>query len=141
MIKQSTANNILRTFFAQSTSVSVLSNKCYIALSTTTPDTDGSNFTEPTIGSTTGYQRALLGIYNQSATYIMGTPSNGSITNSKTIFFPKAETSWGTITYFGLFSDETDGTPVFWGELNEPVEVLASYVPIFTPGEFTISLA
>lgn len=141
MIKQSTANSILKTFFAQATSVSVLPSKCYIALSTTTPNADGSNFTEPEIGSATGYTRSLLGINGQSATYIMGTPSEGAISNTKTIFFPKAETSWGTVTYFGLFADETGGTPVFWGALDTPVEVLASYVPIFTPGEFSISLA
>jgi len=71
-------------------------SSCYIALSTTTPSADGSNFTEP--ASSAGYARVLIGSYSQAATQVMTTPSNGETENSTIIFFPEATSSWGTVT-------------------------------------------
>ena len=45
-----------------------LSN-CYIALSTTAPNADGTNFTEPLTSA--GYARSIIGLSGTSATQVM----------------------------------------------------------------------
>jgi len=138
MITQSTANSILNAFFGRSSSVSIAST-CYIALSTTTPNATGGNFTEPS--SDGGYARVLIGSSNQSNTFLMSAASNGAISNTDNIiFFPEARTSWGTITHFGLFTSKTGGTPVMWGALSSSVSVPSGYIPIFRAGALNVSL-
>ena len=111
---------------------------CYIALSTTEPSADGTNFTEPS--SVNGYARAIIGLNGQAATQVMGNPVNGSITNADIIFFPEATASWGTITHFGLFTAATGGTMMVYGALTTPITVGANYVPLFRVGNFTLTL-
>jgi len=138
MIVTNVANNILKCLFGQQSSVS-LASTCYIGLSTTTPDSDGSNFTEP--ASTTGYLRSLLGNSSNSVTYLMATPSDGSTKNNNIIFFPEATEGWGTVTHFGIFSAKTGGTPIFWGALTASVAVPTGYIPIFRVGSLSVSLS
>lgn len=139
MIKQSIANDILKLLFAQLDKLDILPNTCYIGLSTTEPDSNGGNFTEPSVDN--GYKRYLLGQRSASLTWKMSTPENGGIYNSETLFFPKATSDWGSVTHFGLFSSVSGGTPVFWGPLIEPVSVLENYVAIFSPEQFKITLS
>lgn len=115
----------------------LLSN-CYIALSTTEPSPDGTNFTEPS--SVNGYARSIIGLWQQSSTQVMGNPVNGSITNADIIFFPEATASWGTITHFGLFNQATGGQMMVYGALTTPITVGANYVPLFRVGNFTLTL-
>ena len=63
-------------------------SSCYLALSSTTPNQDGTNFTEPS--STAGYARAVVGLSSQSATQVMSPPVNGTTQNKEIIFFPEA---------------------------------------------------
>ena len=119
----------------------VLGN-CYIGLSTTTPAADGTNFTEPSTSN--GYARKLIGQYNTASTQLMGTPTFsagvGTITNDSAIQFNEATTSWGTITYFGLFSAATGGTPLVWGALTTATAVAAETIPIFRTSQFTLTM-
>lgn len=114
-----------------------LSN-CYLALSSTAPNADGTNFTEP--DSTKGYARAIIGLQGQSATQVMDVPSGGVTQNKDIIFFPEASASWGTLTHFGLYTSATGGTLVLYGSLSEPITVATNYVPLFRVGNFSLSL-
>ena len=84
MITNATANSILNAFFGRTNQIS-LASTCYIGLSTTTPDANGNNFTEP--ASETGYSKVLIGNYNQSNTMLMDAASEGTISNSSNIIF------------------------------------------------------
>ena len=138
MITVSTANSILNAFFGRSQNVS-LASTCYIGLSTTTPDSSGSNFTEP--DSTTGYSKVLIGNYNQSNTQLMDAASGGTISNtSNIIFFPEATASWGTITHFGIFTSKSATTPIMWGALSTSISVPSGYIPIFRAGALNVTL-
>ena len=108
---------------------------CYLGLSTATPSSDGSGFSEP--GN--GYARSLIGNYQTSATQKM-TVTGNSATNSEIIFFNEATASWGTITHWGIFSAATGGTPLVWGALTTSVSVPGNYVPLFRVNNFTLTL-
>lgn len=75
--------SILNGLIGRSTSVP-LSN-CYLGLSSTVPNTDGTNFTEPP--SASGYARAIIGLQNQTATQVMDTPSGGVTQNKDGHYF------------------------------------------------------
>lgn len=113
-------------------------SSCYLALSSTTPNQDGSNFTEPS--STAGYARAVVGLSNQSATQVMSAPTNGTTQNKEIIFFPEASSSWGTLTHFGLYSAASGGNLILYGALSSPITVAANYVPLFRAGNFSLTL-
>lgn len=99
MITKSTANSILNAFFGRVSTIT-LASTCYIGLSTTTPDSSGDNFTEPSTDA--GYARTLIGNYNQSSTQVMSAASDGSISNTNNIiFFPEVTATWGA---YGLYS-------------------------------------
>lgn len=119
----------------------ILGSSCYMGLSTTTPNADGTNFTEPTHAS---YARTIIGLYNQSATQVMGTPANKAIENDKIIYFPESTGDWGTVTYFGLFTAQSGGKPLIYGVLTEAIEIDGSetpVVPLFRVGNFTLSIS
>lgn len=138
MITQNTANSILNAFFGRQNTVS-LAPSCYIGLSTTQPSVTGENFTEP--AESTGYARAFLGNYNQSQTIMMDAASEGTISNgSNIIFFPEATATWGTISYFGIFTAKSGGKPIMWGALTTPISVPSGYIPIFRAGALNVSL-
>lgn len=90
--------------------------------------------------TTAGYGRTQLGYYQNGAGQLMGTPTNGKITNTQIIYFPEATDSWGTVTHFGLFTSASGGTPFLWGALSEPVNIPAGYVPLFRVGKLAISI-
>ena len=115
-----------------------LSN-CYIALSTTSPNADGTNFTEPSTSA--GYARSIIGLSGTTATQVMSNPTAGASSNTSIIFFPEATASWGTVTHFGLYSSQTGGSLVLYGTLTNPIAVAANYVPLFRVGNFSLTLS
>lgn len=148
MIQTSIGNAFLNALFARGSSTYPLptSSQCWIGVSTTTPSlgSDGNitNFTEP--ASSTGYSRSRLGLNGVVSSYIMDAAENSSITNGTNfIFFDEATTGgggFGAVTYFGLFSAKTGGTPILAGELTNSVTVNEGNVLIFRPNNFTISM-
>ena len=148
MITYSIANTLLDEFFARGDRSSLIptSAACYIGMSTTVPTVSSSgtitNFTEPASG--TGYRRARLGIQNNQATWLMDAAKDGSITNgSNFIFFDEAtvgQGGFGELKWFGLFSAQTEGSPILAGELTSPVTVPAGNVLIFRPKNLTVSM-
>lgn len=121
MIVRSKANTILNDIF---------SKNYYIGLSTTTPTTSGGNVTEPS--SSSGYRRAKL--------TSMGTASDAQIQNTDIIYMGESLSDWGTITHFCIFTQETGGTPIFYGQLTNSVNVPTGYVPIFRANAIKVGL-
>ncbi|MBO5070814.1 MAG: hypothetical protein J6C37_10720 [Roseburia sp.] len=145
MITRTKANSLLeQLFWKEPTTSSGSKTYYYIGLSTTTPDVNGSNFTEPVIPdgaeddegnaiTTNEYQRVSL-------EGVMGSAADGIIKNSAIIFFNEAEHyGWGTITHFGIFTAKSGGTPIFWGEVPS-TEVQKNYIPIFRAGKLQVGL-
>lgn len=131
---RSKANEILNGLFPND---STKKNYTYIALSTTEPDVNGGNVTEPS--SESGYKRMKV--------EVMGSASNGQIKNTDIIFFPESlGEGYGTIVAFGLYSTQTGGTPYYTGMLKNangelaPIQVPAGYIPIFRAGALIIGL-
>ena len=122
-IVRSKANEILTSLFSKS---------YYIGLSTTTPTVTGSNFTEP--ATSTGYKRVQLSN--------MGTASDGQISTADYHFLFEALSDIGTVTHFGIFTGGTrgSGTPIFWGELNTPLNITTGKVPLIRTGDLKIGL-
>ena len=149
MIKPSIANTLLKLFFAQAqtNTLSILPDQCYIGLAKTgNLSADGSNFSTLEPSADAGYKRYLLcARASMDVTNKMTTPTDGSLENKETIFFPKATSAWGEIKYFGLFSSVNGGEPVFWGEIKATdgasVNVGENEVAIFSPGQLKVTLA
>lgn len=119
-------------------------NSAYIGLSTTTPNTDGTNFTEPSAAS--GYKRTLVGTYQAGSGWTnkltpTATGGVGTLTSNDIIFFPEATASWGTVTHFGVFASLTATEPIIFGELTAPVTIQQNYVPLFRTGQLIITLS
>lgn len=100
----------------------------YVALSTTTPDEDGENFTEPAYS--TGYQQASFGELDTSI--------KGQVANAKTIFMFEATQDIGSVTYVGLWGS---GDGIFlMVELSSALPITAGYVPLIRRHGFVIGL-
>lgn len=106
----------------------------YIALSTTTPADDGTNFTEP-VGN--AYARVATTAADWGAA--SGTaPAVKS--NSVALTFPTATGSWGTITWFGIFDALTGGAPKWTGTLSVAKTVGVNDTPQFAIGQMVLEL-
>lgn len=86
--------------------------KYYLGLSTSAPDTNGSNVTEPS--SSAGYARVEL--------TSLGEPTDGLVTNQQAINFNESTSGWGTITHFVVYDAEGVGAGnlLMYGELTTP---------------------
>ena len=104
----------------------------YMALFSSAPSDGASGVTFTELGGS-GYARAALSL-------AMGNAANRSITNAEIIYFPEAESDWGTATHFGIFDAKTGGQPIIYGALDAPVTVPVNYVPLFRVGQFNLTL-
>lgn len=109
-----------------------ITESLWVGLSTTTPNENGGNFSEP---SASEYCRVQFD--DTFDTTVTAQVSNGK----GILFYNETLGSWGTITHFGLFTSKTGGTPIFWGKLTSNVAITAAnYVPIFRAGALKIAL-
>jgi hypothetical protein len=99
----------------------------YIGLSTTTPNDDGTNFTEPTVG---GYAR--VGLVNDTVSWPAATTTSGVTkkTNGVKATFPNPTATWGSISHYGLFTALTGGTPAYTFPLDAPITVRSGNTPV-----------
>ena len=103
----------------------------FVALSTTTPDQDGANFTEPP--SSAGYQRQSIGTLDEKI--------SGQIANASIIFLFEATGDCGSITHVGLSDSSVRGSDVFLvAQLSQPLSVSAGYVPLIRAHGFVVGL-
>jgi hypothetical protein len=78
----------------------------YLGLSTTVPNDDGTNVTEPS-----GFNYSRKAIASSDWT----TAASGSIENTGAIVLPSPSGSWGTIIAFILSDASTGGNLITWG--------------------------
>lgn len=106
----------------------------WVCLSTTTPDENGDNFTEPS--PITGYERQKFGG--------VVTTISGQITNGSIIFLFEAKQNCGSITHVGLAKSDNplieEGKPFLVAQLSSPITVNAGYVPLIRSRSFIIGL-
>lgn len=111
----------------------------YLGLSTTTPNSDGSNFTEPSGGS---YARVAIG--NNTTNFPAATSLSGvtSKSNGAQFTFPTPTGLWGAITYYGLFTSSSGGVPQYFNPLDTPVTVQNGNTPVqFDLGNLVLSFS
>ena len=124
----------MATGFTREKATSILSSAlsgCYVALSTTTPNELGTNFTEPP--TSTGYQRQSIGA--------LDTSKEGQVANKERIFLFEALEDVGSITHVCLSSFKGRGEKIFlMAEVNPPLTVDGGFVPLIRPYGLVIGL-
>lgn len=99
----------------------------YLGLSTTTPNDDGTGFTEPSGGS-----YARVAVTNNTtnfpaATLVLGTTTK---TNGAAFTFVNPTGNWGLITHYGWFTAASGGTPEYWNPLDVAITVQNGNTPV-----------
>ena len=86
--------------------------KYYLGLSTTAPDLDGQNVTEPATDA--GYARVEL--------TTLSAPTDGLVTNQQAVNFEESTNNWGTVTHFVIFdaAEANTGNLLMYSELTTP---------------------
>lgn len=102
----------------------------YIGLSSTAPNMDGENVSEP---------NALAGYFRVELTDL-SEPANGVITNNSAINFEESTASWGTITHFVIFDASTGGNLLMYGELSTPRSVEPATIMTIKQGFLKLSV-
>ena len=123
------SKNYIQDYLFGSVSFSPPTNY-YVALSTTTISSSGSNMTEPTAAN---YARVIL---PNSKSYFTNS-SSGSIYNSGSITFPQSSGSWGTIVDIALTSASTSGSVWFYTTLPVPKIVQDATIISFSASAIT----
>lgn len=119
----------------------------YIGLCSNDPVADGGTFTELSGG---GYSRvAVVKMVNGAdALTLINSAANREIKNGKQINWNKATADWNPAKGYGLFTEETGGTPFFYDaiELTEEQQeaggliVVSGAVALIDPETLKISL-
>jgi hypothetical protein len=125
------AKNQVQDFLFGSVSFTPPTNY-YLALSTTTVSSSGSNLTEP---SGAGYARVIIPNSKSYFTYSSG----GCLVNSASIVYPISTGSWGTIVDVALVSGSTSGSVWFYTTLGVPKIVQDATTISFAASAITIS--
>lgn len=109
----------------------------YLALSTTTPNRDGTNFTEPSSG---GYAR----VSTTGADWSAATGTAPAVkTNTSTKSFPIATSDWSSganMVYFGLFDSASVGNLLASGPLTTAKPVLNGDTASFASSALRIEI-
>lgn len=110
------------------------SGTLWIALSTTDLAEDGSTITEPPESS--GYTRAS--IVNTKSGWSGAQLGSGFLYNIVPITFPLASGDWDTISYFGIFDQQTSGNLYGQGAVSRPKFVYSGETPTFSSGSLQL---
>jgi hypothetical protein len=99
----------------------------YVGLSTTTPNEDGTGFTEPVGGS-----YARVAVTNNTTNWPAATTSSGvtSKANGTVIQFTNPTGTWGLVTYYGLFTASSGGTPAYFNPLDASISPKSGNSPV-----------
>lgn len=124
MLTYFTANQVLNLITGRIQQIGF--GTIHVGLSYTEPARDGTNVTEP--NSSTGYERVILGNYQQSLTQLMSQSTVGETQNVKNIFFPEAIEAYpNPVTHFLIYSGNN---LVAFGELETPIQPIINSVPL-----------
>lgn len=142
MIHTHFANKILQ--FATAKVVNLEgTGKCYLGFSSTTPNTDGSNFTEPSSASYPSYERIQLSIAEALEwTDKWGSVANGVVSNAEEFTSRECleEGGWPEFTHFGLFDCKTGGTPLVSDLLRDPDGEIDAETGLYPEKSLTVAL-
>jgi hypothetical protein len=99
----------------------------WLGLSKTTPNEDGTNFTEPVA---LGYAR--IAVLNDSTKFRPAVTTLGVTTKSNLAKFTFANPTgtWGLMTDYGWFLASTGGTPEYTHALDVPITVQNGNTPV-----------
>lgn len=116
----------------------------YLALSSTPPNPDGTNVTEP---SGNGYQRipmqdniisSLGQNFNTNNPTYDSQNDKYSFTNIVDVYFYEATGSWGALGYFAIYTSRTGNTCIAYGSLANSISPVINSVPVIRAGDLTI---
>lgn len=99
----------------------------YLALSTTTPNDDGTGFTEP---SGLGYTRVTVANNTTSFGAAQTVAGDTTKTNAIKLTFPNPTGTWGLIVAYGWFDVATAGTVQFFNPLDASITVRNGNTPV-----------
>ncbi len=105
----------------------------YVGFSTTAPNADGTNVTEP-VGGAYGRETVL------SSTSQWDVAALGSTGNTNVITFTEATGSWGTLTHWVIYDQSTGGNLLFFAALDASQAVVSGDQVKFQAGGLTISV-
>lgn len=105
-------------------------SEMWIGLSTTAPNADGTNVTEPS--TSTGYSRMKLDT--------LGEPVDGVVTNKANIDFNESTASWGTLTHFVIFDSKSGGKLLQYDRLTTPRSVETATIMTIKSGYLKLSV-
>ena len=120
-----------------------LPSKVYLGLSSTEPDNNGGNITEPSAAS---YKRTLIS-GEDTTEKKFSSAADGIISNDKEIQCATARETWGVLPYWFLSTSDTKGSTgsniILSGELTGKIAtegVAAETIPVFYEGELKASI-
>lgn len=113
----------------QTKTTPAMPTKYYIGLSTTAPNVNGTNVSEP--ATSAGYARVELTSLSE--------PAEGVVTNEYAINFDESTASWGTITHFVIFDTESGGNLLMFGALSTSRAVEAATIMTIKEGYLKLS--
>ena len=123
-------NSIMGNVFKSKTNPALPDNY-YIGLSTSEPNIEGGNVSEPP--SNGGYSRVLLTELKE--------PVNGVITNKSSISFNESTSDWGVITHFVIYDAATDGNLLMYDTLTSSRTVESDTVVMIKADSLQLTLA
>lgn len=109
----------------------------YLGISTTTPNGDGTGFTEPS-----GSAYARVAITNNATNFPAAVTSSGTTTktNGTAFTFPNPTGTWGVATYYGFFTASSGGTPEYTGPLDTSITIKNGNTPVqFDIGQLVLT--
>lgn len=127
-------NNLLDELLRNQT-IAPATNYHY-ALSTTAPNADGTNVTEP-VGN--GYARVTKTRGGPFAAAGSGSPSSIANANDE-IVWPLATGSWSTLSHWAIYDQATGGNMLFYGTLSASVSIASGMLPGFALGDFIATM-
>ena len=122
MIHTGFANEILRLATGKVDKL-IGTGKCYLGFSSTKPNMDGSNFSEPSSTAYPSYERIQVSIYEAlEYTDKWGAIADGMVENELEFTSRECleEGGWPEFYYFGIFKDKTGGYPLVSDKLRDP---------------------
>ena len=131
MISYYMANKIQNNIFLGENML--LPNDFYLGFSTTSPNEDGTNVTEP---STSDYERIRL----SRAEDVFAQSENGIVRNETALYSVNTTTSWGELTHYCVFDAQYNGNLLFYGELSRPRIVDADMMLVLPIGAISFEL-
>ena len=135
MITTYLADQILNLIIAKSGGVSTEYSgtttnptfECWLGFSTTAPNIDGTNFTEPDTTACPSYGRVRLHVNETGGdsskwTNKWGTVANATVENIDEVVTNECleDDGWGEFTHFGIFTKEKGGTLLAYDLLTDP---------------------